>query len=63
MEDFIIEENKDEKCGDNTDDNKKDGKVKVKFESIKKVEIINKKDIEKLILIDEQKEKNECKDK
>jgi len=37
--------------------NKKDGNVKVKFESIKKVEIINKKDIEKLILIGEQKEK------
>ena len=102
LEDFIIEENKDEKCDDNTDDNekekiedknikeenkineskeedmknvketegkdiiinnKKDGNVKVKFESIKEVEIINKKDIEKLILIDEQKEKNECNDK
>ena len=43
--------------------NKKDGNVKVKFESIKEAEIINKKDIEKLILIDEQKEKNECNDK
>lgn len=102
LEDFIIEENKDEKCGDNTDDNKKekieeknikeenkineskeedmknvketegkdikinnkkDGNVKVKFEQIKKVEIIKKKDIKKLILIGEQKEKNECKDK
>jgi len=37
---------------------KKDGLVKVKFESIKEVEIIDKNNIEKLILIDEQKKDN-----
>ena len=37
---------------------KKDGKVKVKFESIKEVQSVDKNIVEKLILIDEQKKDN-----
>ena len=64
IEDFIIEEkkNKEDKKKDEdkieSEQVKKDGKVKVKFESIKDVEFVDKNDIEKLILIDEQKKKN-----
>ena len=39
-------------------DAKQKGKVKVKFESVKDIEIIDKNEIEKLILIDEQKKEN-----
>ena len=39
-------------------DAKQNGKVKVKFESVKDIEIIDKNEIEKLILIDEQKKEN-----
>ena len=46
---IIIEEKKEEI------NIKKDGKVKVKFELINKVESVDKNEIEKLILVDEQK--------
>ena len=64
IEDFIIEEKKNKEDKKKDEDKiegeqlKKDGKVKVKFESIKDVEFVDKNDIEKLILIDEQKKKN-----
>ena len=70
IEDFIFEEKtKDSKDKNTTTENenktreetktninvKKDGKVKVKFESKNSVEIVDKNEIEKLILVDEQK--------
>ena len=70
IEDFIFEEKtKDSKDKNSTTENenktseetktninvKKDGKVKVKFESKNSVEIVDKNEIEKLILVDEQK--------
>ena len=65
IEDFINEdvkinsdknEDKDTVTDKNENENsKKDGKVKVKFESIKEMEFIDKNNIEKLILVDEQK--------
>jgi hypothetical protein len=47
---IIIEEKKEEIINI-----KKDGKVKVKFELIKEIESVDKNEIEKLILVDEQK--------
>ena len=73
IEDFIIDKDNKEKIEDKKkqDGNeiviedkeeeinkKKDGKVKVKFELIKDVESLDKKEIEKLILVDEQKKDN-----
>ena len=49
---IVIEENEEEI------NKKKDGKVKVKFELIKDVESLDKNQIEKLILVDEQKKDN-----
>ena len=51
------EKKEDEEINKNINSNK-NGKIKVKFESIKNVEIIDKNNIEKLILIDEQKKAN-----
>ena len=73
IEDFIIDKDNKEKIEDKNkqDGNeivieeneeeinkKKDGKVKVKFELIKDVESLDKNEIEKLILVDEQKKDN-----
>ena len=52
----ITDEKKDvDKIENGSENIEKKGKVKVKFESIKDVELVDIKDIEKLILVDEQK--------
>ena len=61
IEDFVNEDEKkitdenEDKDKNESENKEKKGKVKVKFESVKDVELVDINDIEKLILVDEQK--------